>query len=128
MLTIENQLEDLEKKNVVISQLTSEKSLLAVRVETLQKNLRDIEVHVSDLKEDKARIEEQLRSGDDSARVLDEYKKRAQMALKKVLNSTLSSTLQFLIIHVAKCLDPRSLYCHQLCHCSASHYIPSLSQ
>jgi hypothetical protein len=39
---------------------------------------------ISELKEEKEVIQEQLRSGGDSARVLDEYKKRAQMALKKV--------------------------------------------
>ena len=37
------------------------------------------------LREEKIAIQEQLKLGDDSAKVLEEYKKRAQLALKKVI-------------------------------------------
>ena len=118
MLTIENQSDDIEKKNIAASQLNAEKIQLVNKVESLQASLRTLEAQVFDLKEDKARIEELLKSGDDSARVLDEYKKRAQMALKKVrpvllifryfvyLSASLtgsSTNLMILMRHMARC-------------------------
>lgn len=111
MLTIENQSEDLEKRNTAASQLTAEKTELLNKVESLQASLRGLEAQVFDLKEDKARIEEQLKSGDDSARVLDEYKKRAQMALKKVqtLSLFLPFCLSYFQLHISS-----PTYCEML--------------
>ena len=48
-------------------------------------NCHRFENIILELKEEKNIIQEQLKSGDDSARVLEEYKKRAQLALKKVI-------------------------------------------
>ena len=47
----------------------------------MKENLEHI---ISELKDEKITIQEQLKLGDDSAKVLEEYKKRAQLALKKV--------------------------------------------
>ena len=50
----------------------------------MKENLEHI---ISELKDEKIMIQEQLKLGDDSAKVLEEYKKRAQLALKKVKSS-----------------------------------------
>ena len=50
----------------------------------MKENLEHI---ISELKDEKITIQEQLKLGDDSAKVLEEYKKRAQLALKKVKSS-----------------------------------------
>ena len=47
-------------------------------------SLQALEKEILDLRGEKAVMQEQLRSDGDSAKVLDEYKKRAQLALKKV--------------------------------------------
>jgi hypothetical protein len=83
-LTVESQLRDLEKKDLMISQLNAEKAVMERAVDSAQNAQTELERQISDLKEEKTVIQEQLRSGGDSARVLDEYKKRAQTALKKV--------------------------------------------
>jgi predicted nucleic acid-binding Zn-ribbon protein len=84
MLTVESQLRDLEKKDALLAQLAAEKAVMEGAVDAAKNAQTALERQISELKEEKTVIQEQLRSGGDSARVLDEYKKRAQMALKKV--------------------------------------------
>ena len=83
-MTIESQQQDLKERQNLITQLTNEKISLNDRLSSAITEKHGLEGLVLEFKEERALIQEQLKSGDDSARVLDEYKKRAQLALKKV--------------------------------------------
>jgi hypothetical protein len=54
------------------------------KAEAMRGTLRALEAEILDLRGERNAMQEQLRSDGDSAKVLDEYKKRAQLALKKV--------------------------------------------
>lgn len=104
ILTVESQGRDLEKKDVRLSQLAAEKAALERTVEAAQNAHTLFERQITELKEERTVIQEQLQSGSDSARVLDEYKKRAQMALKKVkIYQSLSFRLLFVLCICSVC-------------------------
>ena len=54
------------------------------KAEAMGGTLRALESEILALRGERTAMQEQLRSDGDSAKVLDEYKKRAQLALKKV--------------------------------------------
>lgn len=54
------------------------------KAEAMGGTLRALEAEILALRGERTAMQEQLRSDGDSAKVLDEYKKRAQLALKKV--------------------------------------------
>ena len=68
-------------------------------------------------------IQEQLKSGDDSARVLDEYKKRAQLALKKVTEFVISFFIDFVLFGFLFHLSSRlfSLLCFSVIFLVSPH-------
>ena len=74
----------MKKRDHIINQKNIEITNDAEKFNFMSTNNQTLENVILELKEEKIMIQEQLKSGDDSARVLDEYKKRAQMALKKV--------------------------------------------
>ena len=74
----------MKKRDHIINHKNIEISNDAEKFNLMSTNNQTLENVILELKEEKIMIQEQLKSGDDSARVLDEYKKRAQMALKKV--------------------------------------------
>lgn len=84
VLTITNQQQDLESKSHTIAQLLKDKSTIESKLNVLSLSLQALEKEILDLRGEKAVMQEQLISDGDSAKVLDEYKKRAQLALKKV--------------------------------------------
>lgn len=84
VLTVDSQVKELQRKDIMLSQLATEKAVMEGAVEAAKNTQTALERQITELKEEKTVIQDQLRSGGDSARVLDEYKKRAQMALKKV--------------------------------------------
>lgn len=84
MLTVDSQVKELQRKDTMLSQLATEKAVMEGAVEAARNAQTALERQITELKEEKTVIQDQLRSGGDSAKVLDEYKKRAQTALKKV--------------------------------------------
>ena len=85
MLTIESQEKDIKKSENIVNQQTVESNLLTQKINSMTATQQNFENVISELREEKIAIQEQLKLGDDSAKVLEEYKKRAQLALKKVI-------------------------------------------
>ena len=83
-MTITSQQQDLESKSHTITQFLKDKSTVESKLNVMSLSLQALEKEILDLRGEKAVMQEQLRSDGDSAKVLDEYKKRAQLALKKV--------------------------------------------
>ena len=83
-MTITSQQQDLDLKSHTITQLLKDKSTIESKLEIMSLSLQALEKEILDLRGEKALMQEQLRSDGDAAKVLDEYKKRAQLALKKV--------------------------------------------
>lgn len=83
-MTITSQQQDLDLKSHTITQLLKDKSTIESKLEVMSLSLQALEKEILNLRGEKAVMQEQLRSDGDSAKVLDEYKKRAQLALKKV--------------------------------------------
>ena len=84
-MTIDIQQKDLRKKDEILNRQIIETTDAIEKLNLMTTNCHRFENIILELKEEKNIIQEQLRSGDDSARVLEEYKKRAQLALKKVI-------------------------------------------
>ena len=84
MITISSQQQDLSTKSHTITQSLKDKATIEIQLESMSVAFRALESEILGLRGEKAVMQEQLRSDGDSAKVLDEYKKRAQLALKKV--------------------------------------------
>ena len=87
LLTIESQEKDIKKSENIVNNQSSEINILTQKLDTINTTKENLEHIISELKDEKITIQEQLKLGDDSAKVLEEYKKRAQLALKKVKSS-----------------------------------------
>ena len=86
-MTIRSQQQDLDTKSQITAQTLKDKATIESKLESMTVSLKALESEILDLRGEKAAMQEQLRSDGDSAKVLDEYKKRAQLALKKVAAS-----------------------------------------
>lgn len=84
VLTITSQQQDLDSKSHAISQSLKDRAAIESKAEAMGGTLRALETEILNLRGERTAMQEQLRSDGDSAKVLDEYKKRAQLALKKV--------------------------------------------
>lgn len=84
VLTITSQHQDLDSKSHAITQSLKDRAAVESKAEAMGGTLRALEAEILDLRGERTAMQEQLRSDGDSAKVLDEYKKRAQLALKKV--------------------------------------------
>ena len=84
VLTITSQQQELDSKSHAITQSLKDKGSVESKAETMGGTLRALETEILNLRGERNAMQERLRSDGDSAKVLDEYKKRAQLALKKV--------------------------------------------
>mmetsp|Transcript_16322 Transcript_16322/g.15637 ORF Transcript_16322/g.15637 Transcript_16322/m.15637 type:complete len:964 (+) Transcript_16322:207-3098(+) len=89
LITIENLQKDLKVQQdfMILHSKENEESKIQIKSSSIKQEI--LETRIRELEEGKDMLENQLKSDDDAARVLEEYKKRAQMALKKA-NSSLA--------------------------------------
>ena len=90
LLTIESLQRDQRGFDAKLAAAVGEQNAALERLQTADAMRASLERRITELLEDRERVDDKLRSGEDSAKVLEEYKKRAQLALKKA--NTASST------------------------------------
>lgn len=100
LLTIENLHQDLKVQQELVILLGKEKEESKIRIKASSLTQELLETRIRELEEEKDIVENQLKSDDDAARVLEEYKKRAQMALKKANSSLATVTAELTAMKV----------------------------
>ena len=82
LLTIESLQTDKKETDETFADVTEKYTNALEQIRIATEARKDHERRVRELLEERERIEDKLRSDEDSAKVLEEYKKRAQLALK----------------------------------------------
>ena len=83
LLTIDSLQRDQRSMEEQISIVTNEKSLALEKLRVAEEARMAFERRITELLEEHEKVEDKLRQDEDTAKVLEEYKKRAQSALKK---------------------------------------------
>jgi hypothetical protein len=100
LLTTENLHQDLKVQQELVILLGKEKEEGKIKIKSSSLTQETLESRIRELEEEKDILENQLKSDDDAARVLEEYKKRAQMALKKANSSLATVTAELTAMKV----------------------------
>ena len=102
LLTIENLQTDKKETEEKFADMNEKYTNALEQVRIAAEARKDHERRVRDLLEERERMEDKLRSDEDSAKVLDEYKKRAQLALKNANSASASAAAEVAELKRAK--------------------------
>ena len=102
LLTIENLQTDKKETEERFADMNEKYTNALEQVRIAAEARKGHERRVRDLLEERERMEDKLRSDEDSAKVLDEYKKRAQLALKNANSASASAAAEVAELKRAK--------------------------